>query len=271
MPKLKQPELNEQPKPENLKRDLVFPWVKNIIKSAILSGIALKTGPNGFPLVLLLSPTFSTVFDAVYKEFETRFLSPREKYRIDWVSVRALKEIESRIDGGATLRDDGFFTDTSEGRTKAEEIFESVLLKAKDQYQESKLGHFGDFFGRVGFASTSPALANHLLNTAETLSYRQFQLLAHVSKVNVFDGEPLRGRKHALAELQAFRDEEMMLLDKAEFGGVSFLSTLGHYQSQLSEMGREFVDLFAINQIPAHELLEIRRLISRCAEGAVIS
>lgn len=263
--------MNSEPKSRDMAKDLVFPWMKNLIKSAAISGITLKTGPNGGLLALLLSPTLSTVLDAIYKEFETRFLSPREKYRIDWVSVRALKEIESRIDGGATLRDDGFFTNTSEGRTKAEEIFESVLLKAKDQYQESKLGHFGEFFGRVGFASTSPALANHLLNTAETLSYRQFQLLAHVSNVSVFDGEPLRGRKHALAELQAFRDEEMMLLDKAEFGGVSFLSTLGRYQSQLSEMGREFVDLFAINQIPAHELLEIRRLINRCAEGVVIS
>lgn len=63
----------------------------------------------------------------------------------------------------------------------------------------------------------------------------------------------------------------MMLIEKAEFGGVSFLSTLGSYQSQLSEMGAEFVELFAIDQIPAHELLEIKRLIYRSAEDPPVS
>jgi len=211
------------------------------------------------------------VLDVVYKEFDARLLSPRQKHRIDLVFITALKEIESRIDGGAILRDGTFFTDASQGRTKAEEIFEGVLIRAKDQYEEKKLTHFGTFFGRMGYASTSPALANHLLHAAESLSYRQFQFLAHISNVKVFDGEPLRGRKHTLAELQAFRDEEMILIEKAEFGGVSFLSTLGSYQSQLSEMGAEFVELFAIDQIPAHELLEIKRLIYRSAEDPPVS
>ena len=172
-------------KSESPMRDLVFPWAKNLVKSAVIGGITLKTGPNGIPLALLLSPTFSIVFDAIYKEIEARFLSPREKYRIDFVSITALREIESRI--------------------------------------------------------------------------------------RVFDGEPLRGRKHNLAELQAFKDEEMMLIEKAEFGGVSVLSTLGSYQSQLSEMGKEFVELFAVNQIPSHELLEIKRLMNRCAEDPPVS
>lgn len=253
-------------KNDSLAKSLYFPWVKNLLTAAVASGITLKTGPNGIPLALLLSTTFSTLLDATYNEFESRVLSPRQKYRTDLVLITALKEIESRIDGGALLRDDGFFTDISSGRTDAEEVLDAVVLKAKDQYQEKKLPHFGACFARIAYSTESAAFTNYLLNAAESLSYRQFLLLAHVSKVGVLEGEPIRGRKHTLSELQAFRAEEMMLIDKAEFGGVGFLEALGLYDSKLSPMGLAFVDLFAIDKIPAHEILEITRLISRCAE-----
>lgn len=250
----------------NLTKNLYLPWARKLVTAAVAYGISLKTGPSGVPLALLLSSTFTAIFDSVYQEFEARVLSPREKFKTDLVFITALKEIESRMDGGALLRDDGFFTDTSDGRTKAEEILEGVILKAKDQYQEKKVPHFGALFARIAYSTESAAFANYLLNAAETLSYRQFLLLAHVSKVGILKGESIRGRKHSLAELQAFRAEEMMLIDKAEFGGVGFLETLGSHDSKLSPMGVAFVDLFAIDMIQHHELLEIRRLIARCEE-----
>src|SRR6266481_5762968 len=76
-----------------------------------------------------IAPAGIIVHDAIkstLEDFTHRVLSRNEANKIKTVIEATILEINSRLDGGATPRDDGFFTDEQTGRTKAEEIFEGV-------------------------------------------------------------------------------------------------------------------------------------------------
>ena len=66
------------------------------------------------------------------------FSSERQAKRITDVTKRALKGIQCRLDNGEELRDDGFFTRIVD-KLYAEETFESVLLKARDEPEQEKI------------------------------------------------------------------------------------------------------------------------------------
>jgi hypothetical protein len=58
--------------------------------------------------------------------------------------------------------------------------------------------------------------------------------------------------------------EEMQLLDASAFGGYGFLKGTGSWTSELSRLGRDFFDLFGLNEIPAHEIMALRQIIEQC-------
>lgn len=72
-------------------------------------------------------------------EFASRLLSSREEARIGATISYAALKIQQRLDAGDIPRSDGFFSADETGRSNADEIFEGVLLKAKNEIQEKKL------------------------------------------------------------------------------------------------------------------------------------
>jgi hypothetical protein len=200
-------------------------------------------------------------------DFTHRVLSRNEANKIKTVIEATILEINSRLDGGATPRDDGFFTDEQTGRTKAEEIFEGVLLKARDQHEEKKLVHFGYFYSNLAFRSdVPPALANYFIKAAHALSYRQFVLLRHIADGGdiAFNAEDIRGRKHSIPDLIALMREEMELHSPGDFGGYGFVSGVTSYQEVISDLGRTFFDLFNLKLIPDEDLRELKQLLILC-------
>lgn len=201
------------------------------------------------------------------EDFTHRVFSRNEVKKIGTVIEATVLEINSRLDGGATPRDDGFFTDEQSGRTKAEEIFEGVLLKARDQHEEKKLTHFGYFYANLAFRSDiPPTLANFLLKAGHALSYRQFVLLRYIADFRdvAFDAEPIRGRRHSLPDLTALTKEEMELHSPAEFGGFGLITGVTSYQDVISDLGQTFCDLFNLKLIPAEDIRELRQLLLLC-------
>jgi hypothetical protein len=222
-----------------------------------------------------ISPAGFIVNDAitsVLEDFTNRTLSHTEVSKIKTVVEATILEINSRLDGGATPRDDGFFTDEQTGRTKAEEIFEGVLLKARDQHEEKKLVHFGYFYSNLAFRSDiPPSLANYFIKTANALSYRQFVLLRHIESLGniAFSSDSVRGRRHSNPDLKALAREQMEL--HSEFGGYGLLDAVAPQHDIVSNLGQTFVELFNLVLIPAEDMLEIRRLISLCEESPLIT
>lgn len=213
-----------------------------------------------------------SAIESTLEDFTQRVFSHNEANKINTVIDATILEINSRLDGGATLRNDGFFTDNQSGRTKAEEVFEGVLLKARDQHEERKLVHFGYFYSNLAFRSDVPAsLANYFIKTANALSYRQFVLLKHIQTHHkvAFDSSQIRGRRHSLPDLKALAREQMEL--HSEFGGCGLLDAVAPQQDVVSNLGQTFVELFNLDLIPNEDLLELRRVIMLCAESPFIT
>lgn len=205
-------------------------------------------------------------------DLANRVLSGNEVKKIDTVIEASILAINSRLDGGAKPRDDGFFTDDESGRTKAEEILEGVLQKARDQHEEKKLVHFGYFYSNLSFRSDiPPSLANYFIKTANALSWRQFVLLKHIENHGdmAFDSSAVRGRRHSIPDLKALTREQMELC--SEFGGYGLLDAVAPQQDVLSNLGRTFVELFNLALVPNEDLIEMRRLISLCEESPEIT
>lgn len=101
-----------------------------------------------------------------------RQLSRREQIRIGAVASLAIAEIQAILGRGQGPRQDGFFDPIHGGRSSAEELFEGVLLKSKNEHEEKKLHLFGHLFAVVCFApGISPGEANLILKDLQELTY----------------------------------------------------------------------------------------------------
>jgi hypothetical protein len=246
-----------------LTRALSKEGVKLLFKAVLIK----VGGPSAAQYSAVVDTTIATVFDHVWDDMTQRTLSNREKLRVAGVYEAATVQIYSRLDGGKTPRDDGFFTDDFDGRIKAEELLEGVFLKARDQYEEKKLLHFGRFYGNLCFRPDVTAdLGNFLLRAADDLNYRQFILLALAAKQGSLDAEPLRHRVLPRADLFALMREEMQLLSASSFGGYGFLQGTGSWTSKISSLGKDFFELFGLDEIPSHEVIALRQIIEQCRD-----
>lgn len=248
------------------KNSSILNSTSSIVGSSIggITGSMIGVSIAGFPGVVLGSVVDSTIGKGV-EDFLNRILSTREKSRIDIVTKYAITEIERFLEEGKTPRNDDFFRTDTQQTSNADEIFEGVLLKAKNEYQEKKLKFLGYFFARISFRDdVSISSANHLLKIAENLSYRQFCFLTLIDKIDNLDIKPLRGRIHDNLELSLLRQEEMNLHDSNDFGGYGLVT--GDYSGYgfadyLSEEGKLFVDLFNLSTITKDELSELINLL----------
>ena len=117
--------------------------------------------------------------EKIISDIANRHLSHLEEVRVGAAAAFALSAIRDRLKEGKKPRDDGFFTNRDGKRSSADEIFEGVLLKSKNEHQEKKIRLLGNFFANLAFSpEISAPEANHLLKVAESLTYRQMCLLA---------------------------------------------------------------------------------------------
>lgn len=105
------------------------------------------------------------------------FTSRRQYKRITDVTEFALNEIRRRLEADEKLRDDGFFDKTID-RSDAEEVFEEVLLKARDEPQEKKIPYIGRLFENGCFDESIDSGTLHFLcKESENLTYRQLCII----------------------------------------------------------------------------------------------
>lgn len=117
------------------------------------------------------------------KEFSSRILSHREQARCGAVVEFAAERFGALLNAGATPRGDGFFDSPPKGRSAGRELIEGVLMTARRQYEERKIRHIGYLFARAATdESLDGALLNSCLSRAESLSWRQYVLLAAIHR-----------------------------------------------------------------------------------------
>ncbi len=152
-------------------------------------GFLTGTGPVG---TAVAGAAIAPVITQGVAEFGRRLLGRREEARVGATASLIVGRVRERLEAGELPRADGFFQPRDIGRPAAEEVFEGVLLKARDAYEEKKLPLFGNLYASIAFDdSISASNANHLVSLAGQLTYRQFVILSLIGEQHL-DGPLMR-------------------------------------------------------------------------------
>lgn len=103
----------------------------------------LAAGPIGAAVLGAGGAAAAKVLKHIGQEVSERILGPREKVRVGGVLAIAAAEINQRIANEESVRTDGFFDEKPSGRSDAEEVAESVLLKSQREPEEKKIPLWG--------------------------------------------------------------------------------------------------------------------------------
>ena len=146
--------------------------------SAAVSSTLGLIGPEGAAVGGMVGKGIEIALNKVGQDISERHLSTREKVRIGAVLVNTAEEIRKRRKSGESLREDGFFDEKQTGRSDAEEVAESVFLKAQREPEEKKIQYMGYLLSSIAFdPEISVNLAHQLTKAAEQLTYRQLCIL----------------------------------------------------------------------------------------------
>ena len=111
----------------------------------------LAGGPVGAAVLGASGSVAAMALKHVGQEAAKRLLGPREEVRIGSVLAIAAEEIRQRLEAGESIRTDGFFEQKRTGRSDAEEVVESVLLKSQREPEEKKIPYMGHLLSNVAF------------------------------------------------------------------------------------------------------------------------
>jgi hypothetical protein len=140
-------------------------------------------GLIGGPLGAIGGSVAGVLISKGLSEFADKFLSNREQARAGAAAGLTILGVQENIDNGLTLRQDGFFDFDEINRSKAEELFEGILLKCKNEFEEKKIKYISNIYKNVAFdISINPDNANQVLNSVQQFSYRQLSILALIGQ-----------------------------------------------------------------------------------------
>ena len=147
--------------------------------AAVGSALGLLIGgPGGAMVGGIVGKGFEIGLSKIGQDISERHLSTREKVRVGAVLVIAAAEIHQRLESGEPLREDGFFDDKQTGRSDAEEVAESVLLKVQREPEEKKIQYMGYLISSIAFDSEiNVHMAHQLIKIADQFTYRQLCIL----------------------------------------------------------------------------------------------
>lgn len=197
-------------------------------------------------------------------EVSERLLGTREKVRIGGVLAIAAAEIDQRIKNGDKIRDDGFFEEKRQGRSDAEEVAESILLKCQREPEEKKIPYMGRLLSNVAFErEISAELAHQITKAGEQLTYRQLCILklAVVKDAFGLKKEDYRGQGSLSKELYQVLYECLDLYYRGfiNFGGeVAFGPTdVAPGKMTVQGLGADLYNLMQLWTIPDGDLLPV--------------
>jgi len=142
-------------------------------------------GPAGAAALGAAGSMVSEALAHIGDDVSQRMLGPREKVRVGGVLAMSAAKIQERLDAGEQIRDDDFFDKKVDGRSDADEVAESILLKAQRESEEKKLQYMSNLLASIAFQPwVTVAVAQQLAKAAESLTYRQICILAAIPKMN---------------------------------------------------------------------------------------
>lgn len=154
--------------------------------AAVGAAVGFLAGPTGTAAGAVIGAAVGEACVVVLDDLAQRFLSPKEEQRVAGVAALAIDNIREQL-LWRERRDDDFFEASGDSPSPAEEVFEGVLLAAKQEHEQLKLPYLANFYSNLVFMPyIKKAEANFLLNVAESLTYRQFCLLSLIDQIADF-------------------------------------------------------------------------------------
>jgi hypothetical protein len=230
----------------------------------------LLGGPAGAALGGASGPAAAAAIRKIGHEATGRLLGPREKVRVGGALAIASAHIKARTDRGEQLRSDGFFENRHSGRSDAEEVAESVLLRSQREAEERKIPFMAYLIGNIAFNSEiSAQLAHQIVKAAGSMTYRQLCImkLAAVSKNYPLRTTDYRGQSRFDKTQYQILYECLDLYQRAfvNFGGeVAFGPTdVKPASMQLQGMGADIFNEMGLATIPDSDLAPIAEQLSK--------
>ena len=157
----------------------------------------------GGPIGAVVGGAVGAALQSVSGDVACRELSRREATRVGATMSYAIEFIRERLKRGDSVREDKFFQHDPTGRSPAEEIFEGVLLKMKNEHEERKARFYGQLFTNVSFdPNCSPAEANYLLHVMDSVTFLQLSLVSLYSDTSRFAELPSAGYQNKKISLE---------------------------------------------------------------------
>ena len=240
---------------------IIGPTVASAASAFITS---LLPGPEGAALAGAVGTAVATTFESIGNEISSRGLAPREQARVGSVFALAAREIVQRCETGEQFRDDGFFDRDDTGRSDAEEVWESVLLKAQRDAEEKKLPYMAHLFANLAFDSDISAPMGHqMAKAAEAMTYRQFCILRLSAIKENFDlrNQNYRGQgtfpKDVYQLLYEYYDLYSSGLINFGDGAALSLTHVNPGAASLQGIGADLYVQMRLHRIPKNELQPI--------------
>jgi len=143
----------------------------------VLAALRALPGSGGDPHATALQRTLL----AAAVDFARRGVSPRQHRRTSLTWAACVREAQRRLEAGASLRDDGFISQSSEG-SDAAHLLEQVLIVAAADSSDDKLVHLGHLFAWTAFhGEVSATAAEDLVALGGRLSMRALLALGAVA------------------------------------------------------------------------------------------
>ena len=235
-----------------------------IAGGAVGSAIGLMGGPVG----AILGGALGAAFVVGIKEFIHRQMSNRQEMRVAASTAYILTGVNSKLNNGAKIRKDAYF-EHDQGRSSAEELFEGILIKCKDEYQEKKIVYISKIFENVIFDESLDAeTINYVLSSAENFSYRKLCIISFFGRKQEFDCSNLMVEGYDHYENAIFsKTLELLLQDTYELVNLGIIDTdntviFNRYSIMpakfvLTPLGEVHFDLMCLQDIPIVELQQV--------------
>ena len=228
------------------------------VAGALLGSLA--TGLEGALVGAAGGKTIEIALSAVWQEIWARQLAKREKVRVGTVLAVVTAEIRERLEAGESVRADDFFDVKLAGRSDAEEVAESVLLKVQREPEERKIPYMGYLLSSSVFdAEVSAQLAHQLIKIAEQLTYRQLCILklAEVKEEYGLSDKDYAGKPIA-------RDLYQVLYECAELNSKEYIrymdigmGAIVPAHMTLQGLGEDLFNLMKLSLIPEEDITPI--------------
>ncbi|MFB3164740.1 hypothetical protein ABLO26_25600 [Neobacillus sp. 179-J 1A1 HS] len=172
---MKQDNINDRSKESN-KLHYMISLGAEMAGGAAGAALGMITGGPG--LAVLMGAAGNGISKVLIDSTE-KFLSNREKARTGAAVACAVTKVSNRLNDGITLRQDDFFDERLDGRSKNEELLEGILLNSSNEHEEKKVKLLSNIYSNTIFMnSISLGEANHILKIAGNLTYRQLCVLS---------------------------------------------------------------------------------------------